>query len=124
MLDYAVPIFPYSLPKYLSQELERVQKRAFAIIYPHLKYEEALNRSGIEHLSTHHQNSCKKLFNTIIKYTNHSLHHLLPPRHNSICDVRSNRSFDAPACKTKRLSNSFIMASSSKTDRFYLFLYS
>ncbi len=70
MLVYAVPVFHYSLPKYLSQELERVQKRAFGIIYPHLKYEEALNLSGIELLSTHHQNSCKKLFNAIIKDTN------------------------------------------------------
>ena len=113
VLDYAVPVFHYSLPKYLSQELERVQKRAFGIIYPH---EEALNLSGIEHLSTHHQNSCKKLFRAIIKDTNHSLHHLLPPRHNSIYDLRSNRSFDAPVCKTKRFSNSFIMASSRKTE--------
>ena len=119
VLDYAVPVFHYSLPKYLSQELERVQKRAFGIIYPHLKYVEALNLSGIEYLSTHHQNSCKKLFNAIIKDTYHSLHHLLPPRHNSIYDLRSNRSFDAPCSlqiKTKRFSNSFIMASSSKTE--------
>ena len=96
VLDYAVPVFHYSLPKYLSQDLERVQKRVFGIIYPHLKYEEALNLSGIEHLSTHHQNSCKKLFNAIIKDSNHSLHYLLPPRHNSIYDLRSIRPFDVP----------------------------
>ena len=116
VLDYAVPVFHYSLPKYLSQDLERVQKRVFGIIYPHLKYEEALNLSGIEHLSTHHQNSCKKLFNAIIKDSNHSLHYLLPPRHNSIYDLRSIRPFDVPVCKTNRFSNSFIMASSSKTE--------
>ena len=116
VLDYAVPVFHYSLPKYLSQDLERVQKRVFGIIYPHLKYEEALNLSGIEHLSTHHQNSCKKLFNAIIKDSNHSLHYLLPPRHNSIYDLRSIKPFDVPVCKTNRFSNSFIMASSSKTE--------
>ena len=52
VIDNAVPVFHYSLPKYLPKELERVQKRAFGIIYPHLKYEETLNLRGIENLST------------------------------------------------------------------------
>lgn len=31
VLDYAVPMFYYLLPKYLTHELERKQKRVFAI---------------------------------------------------------------------------------------------
>ena len=34
VLDYAVPVFYYSLPKYLTHELERIQKRALAIMCP------------------------------------------------------------------------------------------
>ena len=32
VMDYEVPVFHYSLPKYLMQALERVQKRAMSII--------------------------------------------------------------------------------------------
>ena len=43
IMDYAVPIFHYSLPKYLMHELERIQKRAMAIICPGHSYHEALD---------------------------------------------------------------------------------
>ena len=33
-MDYAVPAFHFSSPKYLMQELERIQKRAMSIICP------------------------------------------------------------------------------------------
>ena len=34
--DYAIPVFHASLPQYLIDDLERVQKRALSIIMPHL----------------------------------------------------------------------------------------
>jgi hypothetical protein len=41
-------VFHHSLPKYLSNKLERLQKRSIKIlIYPSLKYEEALNICGV-----------------------------------------------------------------------------
>ena len=42
-MDYEVPVFHYSLPKYLMPELERVQKRAMSIICPGHSYHEALD---------------------------------------------------------------------------------
>ena len=42
-MDYAVPVFHYSLPKYLMQELERVKKRAMYIICPGHNCHEALD---------------------------------------------------------------------------------
>ena len=36
VLDYAIPVYYYSLPKYLVNELERVQKRALKIMCPNL----------------------------------------------------------------------------------------
>ena len=41
-LCYAAPVFHYVLPAYLSQELERVQKRAMRIICPGVEYQQAL----------------------------------------------------------------------------------
>ena len=37
-LDYACPVLHYSLPQYLQSELERVQKRALACIFPRMPY--------------------------------------------------------------------------------------
>ena len=34
IMDYAVPAFHFSLPKYLMQELERAEKRAMSITCP------------------------------------------------------------------------------------------
>ena len=37
-MDYAVPAFHFSLPKYLMQEMEGIQKRAMSIIGPGVSY--------------------------------------------------------------------------------------
>ena len=41
VLDYACQVFHFSLPSYLSEELERIQKRALRAIFPHANYKEA-----------------------------------------------------------------------------------
>ena len=41
VLEYACPVFHHSLPQYLSNEMERLQKRALRIIQPDLSYAEA-----------------------------------------------------------------------------------
>ena len=64
MLNYAVPVFYYSLPKYLIHELERIQKRALIIIYTTLG--EALTCTDLVSLNDHHLNLCKDLFNSIV----------------------------------------------------------
>ena len=43
VMDYEVPVFHYSFPKYLMQALERVQKRAMSIICPGHSCHEALD---------------------------------------------------------------------------------
>ena len=56
VLDYAVPVFYYSLPKYLTHELERIQKRALVIMCPGLNYNEAITRMDLVSLNEHHRN--------------------------------------------------------------------
>ena len=53
VLSYAVPAFHFSLPKYLMQELERIQKRAMSIICPSVSYHEALVITNFKELATH-----------------------------------------------------------------------
>jgi hypothetical protein len=47
VLEYASIVFRQSLPKYLSENIERIQKRAHSVTYPGLKYEDAALESGL-----------------------------------------------------------------------------
>lgn len=50
---YAVPVFHYSLPKYLMRELEHVKKIAMSICPGH-SYHEALDIMTFKELAIHH----------------------------------------------------------------------
>ncbi len=45
ILEYACQVFHHGLPKYLSDVIERIQKRAMRIILPDLSYEDAYSYS-------------------------------------------------------------------------------
>ena len=51
VLEFSCQLFHRSLPKYLSDDIERIQRRAMRIIFPNLSYCEALNKAGIPTLS-------------------------------------------------------------------------
>ena len=106
-------MYYYSLPKYLVNELERVQKRALKIMCPSLSYDEALTHMEIAPLSVHHSNICATLFNEILSDSDHRLRALLPPSHQACkYSLRRTRKFDIPKINTKRARNSFIIKSS------------
>jgi len=111
-IDYAVPVFHHSLPKYLINELERLPKRAMSIIFPHLSYNEALRNSGLLTLEQHHRDLCIRLFNNIINDTSHKLRNLLPAKHNCKYNLRKKRNFDLPSVHTDRFKKTFIPAMS------------
>ena len=56
-LEYACVVLA-ALPKYLSDSLERIQKRALAIIFPGSTYSEALNLAGISTLQDGRSSAC------------------------------------------------------------------
>ena len=116
IMDYAVPVFHYSLPKYLMHELERIQKRAMAIICPGHSYHEALNILNFKELATHHDEICETLFDTIVNDNNHRLYKLLPAPHETTYSLRRARPFYLPRLKTDRFKNSFIMFSCLKAN--------
>ena len=47
ILDQGSPVFHSALPSHLSEDLERLQKRAMKINYPELSYAKALELSGL-----------------------------------------------------------------------------
>ena len=52
VMEYACHVFHNSLPTCLSDELEKLQRRALLIIYPELSYAAALRKSNLVTLPT------------------------------------------------------------------------
>ena len=51
VLEFLCQLFHRSLPKYLSDDIERIQKRALRIIFPGLSYCKAIDKARIPTLS-------------------------------------------------------------------------
>ena len=77
VLEYAVPVWQ-TIPAYLSQAIERVQKRALNIIYPETEsYAHALQLGKLDRLDDRRILLCYK-YMAKMKCPSHPLHHLLP----------------------------------------------
>lgn len=112
--EYACPVFHNGLSKYLSIDLERIQKRALRIIYPFVSYADALKRCDLPSLYDRRDALTIKLFKEISYDPNHKLNHLLPEANRCPVNLRNRRKFNVPICKTNRLKNSFIFSNSEK----------
>ena len=64
VLEYASAVFA-NLPQILSNDLERVERRALAIIYPTSSYRDALLLAGIQSLNVRRDIACKKFIASI-----------------------------------------------------------
>ena len=92
-LEYGNPVLHHALPSYLSEDIERLQKRAMKIIYPELLYAKALEISGILTLYDRREAIAAKLFNKICANQSHSLHKLLPSKYQPGYYLREKRTF-------------------------------
>lgn len=114
-LDYACPVFHNSLPTYLQDELERIQKRALTCIFPGISYSEALTLAGISSIKDHHSVITQKLFQIISEDPKNKIFHLIPSTNkNSKYNLRKNRIYSLPLVRTNRFSNSFIISNATK----------
>ena len=117
-LEYACQVFHSSLPKFLSEEIERIQKRAMRIIFPGISYSSALAESGLLSLHERREFLSNKLFNDIVISSKHKLKSLLPPKSSCYTEhLRTRRTFELPEIHTNRFRNSFIMYYASKHSR-------
>jgi len=80
VLEYACQVFHLSLPSFLSEELECIQKRALRTICPCASCNRALKEAGIPSLYDRRASLSFDLFNDIVLDTNHKLAGLLPKK--------------------------------------------
>ncbi len=119
VIEYASPVFHHALPAYLSDDLERLQKRSLTTISGYsVPYKEALATVAMPTLYERRSITCGKLLRAIANDPNHKLYDLLPDSNNgSGRSLRHERVFNLPGCKTNRFSNSLIVASARNFKR-------
>ena len=110
VVEYACEVFHSNLPTYLSEELERVQRRAMRIIFPGMKYKEALEQG----LYDRREYLCTKLFRQIEQDPCHKLKTLLPNLNTGVDSIRTVTKYALLLIKTDRFKNSFIPSQASK----------
>ena len=108
LLEYCSQVFHHSLPKYLCDDLENVQKRALAIISPNQSYEHNLQKFNLATLKDRRMKLCDKLFSSIKSSESHKLHNLLPPLQEENYDIRKKRVLNIPMIRTERFKRTFI----------------
>ena len=74
--EYACQVFHNSLPQYLY-EIEKLQKRAFRIIFPELHYQEVLDLLNIPTLYDRRETLTENLFSDIVTNDQNKLKTLL-----------------------------------------------
>ena len=101
---YACVVWHNSVPKYLSDKIELVQKFPLRILYPNTHYEDALSSSECSRLHVRRQDICKKTFQKIAR-PSPKLYNLLPATREEPCggSLRNSKSRSVPRCKTERL---------------------
>ena len=109
MFEYYAQAFHHSLPKYLKDELEVVQKRELKMISPEMAYREADEYFKLPTLFQRREDKCHKLFTKITEDAMHKLHHLLSEAGYAL---RSNRRFNMTSynIRANRFENAFIPA--------------
>lgn len=107
VLEYACPAWHTSLPGYLHDELELIQKRALRTIFGWRPYEDNLAEAQLATAKDRRDELCH-IFYTKMKAPGHRLHHLLPEPREQAYDLRRKRRLPLPKTRTKRYQNSFI----------------
>ena len=109
ILEYACSVWHTSLPNYLCNRIEQVQKRALRIIYPGLHYVDVLEIAHCPRLDVRRQEICLQTFKKICD-PGCRLHHLIPPIRSNAHGrtLRNNNCVSLPNCRTDRLKQSFV----------------
>ena len=110
ILEYACQVFHCNLPFYLSEEIERIQRRASRVIFPDCSYSEGLAKAGLRTLYDSRSTLCKELSSDIDTQGNHTSSVTFCQCVLSRITLRSTRAFAAPVCKTNRFRDSFIIS--------------
>ena len=69
VLEYACQVFHCNLPLYLSDEIERIQRRALRIIFPACCYREGLVKAAFRFYMTEEVNCARNYSATLSRVT-------------------------------------------------------
>ena len=108
ILEYCSEVWNYAIPQYLSNELEKVQKRAMRIIFPGHSYDEALQLANCTRLGDRRNQMCIKTLQKITKRAGPLSEHVTEFR---ACaqqyQIRNSNHLSLYQCRTERFKNSF-----------------
>ena len=105
VLEYASQVWYYNIQQYLSEEIEKIQKRAFRIILPTQKYDEALTKTNIMSLRNRRENvvdansSLRRVF---------LMKNFLPQTTLYEYELKSVPKYHNYLCRTEHFKNSFL----------------
>ena len=114
ILEYSCEVWHHSLPQYLGDQIERIQRRALRIIFPDCCYDIAMDRAGVVSLFIRRETICNRFFERMRTDEAHKLHSLVPSNRDTEYSLRGgNNKLSIPRCRTNRYANSFIIAGSN-----------
>ena len=108
VVEYACLFWHTSLPKFLIDELEHIQKRALKIIVPHLSYFESLIDLKLPTLEERRELLCRSFYENNYSDTSSKISHLLPEPLDHQYRLRYPRSIPLFNARTKRYNDSFL----------------
>ena len=107
VLEYECPVWSTSLPNYLSDAIEMIQKRVLRSIYPGLHYYDILVLVSLQSLKKRRDNICKAYFNRL-RCSTLRLNYLIPERRDVHYRLRNPNVYPIPVTRTDRYKNSIV----------------
>lgn len=110
ILEYCCVVWHTTLPKYLHDQLESIQRRVTRLFCGHeMSYSERLHELNLKTLHDRREEICISFYNSMCN-PSHRLFHLLPPPSTRRRSQRTalNVTRDPPRCRTNRYKNSFV----------------
>ena len=114
VLKYACQAFHTSLPHYLSDYIEHIEKRALRIIYQDSSYTGNLERADLDILNERRTMLCEKLFSNIVSSPHDKLAELLHAKNRNPYNLRHDGKFNIKRTKTNIFKNSLIIYQAAK----------
>lgn len=105
ILEYACQVWHFNITEYLSEDIEKVQKRALRIVLPLATYSEACRVTGVPSLKDRRQLLCERFF--VKNAHGNKLGELLPPKLEHNYNMRHGCDYNNYNCKTDRFLKSF-----------------
>ena len=107
VLEYCCVVWHHSIPLYLANEVERVQRRALKIILPGYSYKEALIQLGCSRLDERREQLCLDTLEKIQKEGPLSKYVPLTRASSNEYQLRNSNTLTLIKCRTERYRRSF-----------------